>query len=135
MSKRFSETEYRSPIFPTLPEINLPTSICPRSDPDVGPSAEKQPSRLALANGSAGDHEENDEKYGQQEKYSIHQPSPLLEFFTPVLRATTLRMNRDRGFLSDAPSPILLFLSSVQHKLYQVLPKGLSSLTLYTYYF
>jgi len=39
-------------------------------------TSEKQPAGLALTNGSAGGQEENDEKYGQQEKYSIHQPSP-----------------------------------------------------------
>jgi hypothetical protein len=46
-------------------------------------TSEKQPSRPQLTDGSAGGHEENDEKYGQQEKYSNHQPCPLLKFLNP----------------------------------------------------
>jgi hypothetical protein len=61
--------------------------------------SEKQPTGLALTNGSAGGHEKNDKKYGQQEKYSIHQPSPLLKIITSILRANSLRMNSDVGFL------------------------------------
>ena len=55
--------------------------------------SERQPSGLTLTNGSAGGHEENDEKYGQQEKYSSHQPSPLLKFSTPILPANILERN------------------------------------------
>jgi hypothetical protein len=64
--------------------------LCPPNSPKT---SEKQPSGLALTNGSAGGREENDEKYGQQEKYSIHQPSPLLKFSTPIVRATSLGRN------------------------------------------
>jgi hypothetical protein len=52
--------------------------------------SEKQPSGLPLTNRSAGGHEENDKKYGQQEKYSNHQPSPLLKFFILILPANIL---------------------------------------------
>jgi hypothetical protein len=44
-----------------------------------------QPSGLFLADGSAGGHEENDRRYGQQHKHSNHHPSPLLKISFPML--------------------------------------------------
>jgi hypothetical protein len=55
--------------------------------------SEKQPSGLGLADGSAGGHEENDQNCRQQEKYSIHYPSPPLKFSTPILLANILGWN------------------------------------------
>jgi hypothetical protein len=96
--------------------------------------SEKQPSGLALTNGSAGGHENNDEKYGPQEKYSNHQPSPLSKFFTPILSANILRRNSVFGFLPGRTWPTLYsILPFVQHKLYQTLLKRLSSMTRYNY--
>jgi hypothetical protein len=96
--------------------------------------SDKQPSGLALTNGSAGGHENNDEKYGQQEKYSNHQPSPLSKFFTPILPANILRRNRVFGFLPGRTRPTLyLILPFMEHKVYQPLRKGLSSITIYNY--